>query len=151
MDPESQNNIAFGSIYNNRVSMSDDTESGMLDYSKPEYASNFTTYVDSKISPLIQPYDNSMQTMKFSIGSLEDPYYSDLSTLRCIGRLQVLHSDGSPLKKDEAISVCNLFPEQYFLNVMFIFPVCQLVIMVEDLISKVTFRSIIHALKRSSQ
>ena len=68
MDPESQNNIAFGSIYNNRVSMSDDTESGMLDYSKPEYASFFTTYVDSKISPLIQPYDNSMQTMKFSIG-----------------------------------------------------------------------------------
>ena len=114
MDPESQNNIAFGSIYNNRVSMSDDTESGMLDYSKPEYASNFATYVDSKISPLIQPYDNSMQTMKFSIGSLEDPYYSDLSTLRCIGRLQVLHSDGSPLKKDEAISVCNLFPETIF-------------------------------------
>lgn len=114
MDAESQNNVAFGSIFNNKVSMSDDSESAMLDYSKPEYAANFSSYVESKISALIQPYDNSLQTLKFQIGSLEDNLYSDLSTLRCVGRLQVLHSDGSRLDKDEPISVVNLFPETIF-------------------------------------
>ena len=39
--------------------------------------------------PLIPPYDNSAQTMKFSIGGLDDPLYSDLSTMKCVGRLQV--------------------------------------------------------------
>ena len=39
--------------------------------------------------PLIPPYDNSAQTMKFSIGGLDDPLYSDLSTMKCVGRIQV--------------------------------------------------------------
>ena len=50
MDAESQNNVAFGSIFNNRISISEDSESALLDYSKPEYAANFSNYVDSKIS-----------------------------------------------------------------------------------------------------
>ena len=41
--------------------------------------------------PLIPPYDNSAQTMKFSIGGLEDPLYTDLSTMKCVGRIQVIH------------------------------------------------------------
>ena len=114
MDPESHSNVSFGSIFNNKVSMSEDSESPMLDYSKPEYAANFSTYVDSKLSAMVQPYDNSLQTLKFQISSLEDQLYTDLSTLRCVGRLQVLYSDGSPLEKDEPISVVNLFPETIF-------------------------------------
>ena len=39
--------------------------------------------------PLIPPYDNSAQTLKFSIGGQDDPLYSDLSTMKCVGRIQV--------------------------------------------------------------
>ena len=64
-----------------------------------------------------QPYDNSLQTLKFRIGGPEDNLYSDLSTLRCVGRLKVLHSDDTTLDKDEAISVVNLFPESIFAQI----------------------------------
>ena len=67
-----------------------------------------------RYSPLISPYDNSQQTIKFSIGANDDPLYSDLSTLKCVGRLQVQHSDGSALEPDEAISIVNCFPESIF-------------------------------------
>ena len=42
--------------------------------------------------PLIPPYDNSAQTIKFSIGGLEDPLYTDLSTMKCVGRIQARES-----------------------------------------------------------
>ena len=114
MTTDSENNVSFGSIFNNNVNINEDSESALLCYEKPSYAANFSTYVDAKISPEIQPYDNSLQTLKFRIGSPEDQLYSDLSTLRCVGRLKVLHSDNSPLDKGEAISVVNLFPESLF-------------------------------------
>ena len=114
MDAESETNVAFGSIFDNRISTNNDSESVLLDYSKPEYAASFTNYTDCKISPLIQPYDNSMQSLKFSIGGIEDPLYTDLSTLRCVGRLQVQTVDGEPLAEDESLSVVNLFPESIF-------------------------------------
>ena len=114
MDPESESNVSFGSVFNNNISISEDSESALLCYEKPSYAANFSSYVEAKISPEIQPYNNSLQTLKFRIGSPEDNLYSDLSTLRCVGRLKVLYSDDSVLEKDEEISVVNLFPETIF-------------------------------------
>ena len=114
MDAESETNVAFGSIFDNRISTNNDSESVLLDYSKPQYAASFSNYTDCKISPLIQPYDNSMQSLKFSIGGIEDPLYTDLSTLRCVGRLQVQTADGEALSENEPLSVVNLFPESIF-------------------------------------
>ena len=121
MDAESETNVAFGSIFDNRISTNNDSESVLLDYSKPQYAASFSNYTDCKISPLIQPYDNSMQSLKFSIGGIEDPLYTDLSTLRCVGRLQVQTADGEALSENEPLSVVNLFPESIFsqINVVY--------------------------------
>ena len=77
MDPESESNVSFGSVFNNNISISEDSESALLCYEKPSYAANFSSYVEAKISPEIQPYNNSLQTLKFRIGSPEDNLYSD--------------------------------------------------------------------------
>lgn len=117
MNTEAEANVSFGSVFNNNIAMNEDSESALLCYEKPSYAANFSTYVEAKIPPEVNPYDNSLQTLKFRIGSNEDLLYSDLSTLRCVGRLKVLHADDSNLDEGEAISVVNIFPETIFAQI----------------------------------
>ena len=54
MDAESHQDVGFGSIFDNKINLNTDSESVLLDYSKPEYAASFSNYTDCRINPLIQ-------------------------------------------------------------------------------------------------
>ena len=45
---DSENTVAFGSIFDNKVALNDDSESNLLNYSKPEYAASFSNYTDCR-------------------------------------------------------------------------------------------------------
>ena len=45
---DSQNTVAFGAIFDNKVALNDDSESVLLNYSKPEYAASFSNYTDCR-------------------------------------------------------------------------------------------------------
>jgi hypothetical protein len=106
--------ISFGEIFSGKITQTSDYESGLLDYSKPEYASNWQTYSDVLIQPVIQPYDNDTQTLRYDIGGVDDPLFTQLETLKVVGRARVLHEDGSLLVQNEPVSCVNLLPESLF-------------------------------------
>lgn len=114
-DADSAQQIPFGDIFPSSKGMSsNDFESSLLDYSQPTYSTNFRTSVDTVIQPRIQPYDSGSQLLRFDIGGEDDGLFTDLSTLKVVGRLKVLHEDGSPLEAGEKVSCVNLFPESIF-------------------------------------
>ncbi len=45
---DSENIVSFGSIFDNKVALNDDSESNLLNYSKPEYAASFSNYTDCR-------------------------------------------------------------------------------------------------------
>jgi len=48
MDTSSENQVSFGSIFDNKVALNDDSESNLLNYSKPDYAASFSNYTDCR-------------------------------------------------------------------------------------------------------
>jgi|TARA_Y100001956_G_scaffold39499_1_gene38792 hypothetical protein len=48
MDAASENHVSFGSIFDNKINLYDDSESSLLNYSKPEYAASFSNYTDCR-------------------------------------------------------------------------------------------------------
>ena len=48
MDSSSENHVSFGSIFDNKIALNDDSESNLLNYSKPEYAASFSNYTDCR-------------------------------------------------------------------------------------------------------
>jgi hypothetical protein len=113
-DAESATTVNFGEIFTGRVKENNDFESNLLDYSKPSYSSNFLTYTDCIIQPSVQPYDSGTQVMRWDIGGPDDPLYTSLDTMKVVGRLKVLHEDGTALTEGEEVSCVNLFPESCF-------------------------------------
>ena len=45
---DSENTVAFGAIFDNKVALNDDSESVLLNYSKPEYTASFSNYTDCR-------------------------------------------------------------------------------------------------------
>ena len=48
MDAASENHVSFGSIFDNKINLYDDSESSLLNYSKPKYAASFSNYTDCR-------------------------------------------------------------------------------------------------------
>lgn len=111
-DADSEQPAAFGEIFTGqKAAPSNDFESSLLDYSQPTYTANFRSYVDSVLQPAIQCYNSGSQLMRWDIGGVDDPLFTDLSSLKVIGRLRVEHADDTPLAPGEQVSCVNMFPE----------------------------------------
>lgn len=111
-DGDSEQAVPFGEIFTGQKSTpTNDFESELLDYSQPTYTANFRSYVDSVLQPAIQCYNSGSQLMRWDIGGPDDPLFTDLGSLKVVGRLRVQHEDDSPLAPDEKVSCVNMFPE----------------------------------------
>lgn len=111
-DADSEQAVSFGEIFAaQKATTSTDFESSLLDYSQPTYSANFQNYVDTVLQPAIQPYNSGSQLMRWDIGGPDDPLFTDLSSLKVLGRLKVQHADDTPLSAGEAVSCVNMFPE----------------------------------------
>ena len=111
-DGDSEQPVPFGEIFTGQKSSpTNDFESSLLDYSQPSYSANFRNYVDAVLQPQIQPYNSGSQLMRWDIGGPDDPLFTDLSSLKVVGRLRVQHADDTPLAPGEKVSCVNMFPE----------------------------------------
>lgn len=90
-------------------------ENPMLNYKKPEFSSNATSWIDQIFRPLIPPsQSNDAQAFRFEIGGLDDPWYLNLQSLKIHGTFKILKSTGADLAGTEDISIVNLAPQALF-------------------------------------
>ena len=105
----------FSGYFDKSLTINHEYENSSLDYSKPMFSANFQAAHDQIYRPLIAPsIDNDRQSYKFEIGGQDDPYYSNLQSLRCHGTFKVLKADGTKLAAGANVSVVNLVPESIF-------------------------------------
>ena len=90
----------------------------VLQFREPAYAmghrrwrsADLTNHNPKRVHPLFPTPVQCSYINSFFSGP-DDPLFSDLSSLKVVGRLRVEHEDDSPLAPGEEVSCVNLFPE----------------------------------------
>ena len=60
---------------------------------------------------------NNQYIIIFDHTGPDDPLFTDLSSLKVVGRLKVQHEDDTPLAPGEAVSCVNMFPESLWAQI----------------------------------